>query len=166
MNRLADADSLYLRQHADNPVHWWPWCDAALAEARRRDCPILLSIGYAACHWCHVMAHESFADAATAAAMNAGYVCIKLDREQRPDLDQIYQRAQLALSGRPGGWPLTAFLDPHTLAPIFIGTYFPPQPRHGLPAFGQLLAAIAEAWRTRRDAISAQAGHWQAWLLA
>ncbi len=164
MNRLADADSLYLRQHADNPVDWWPWCDEALAEARRRDCPVLLSIGYAACHWCHVMAHESFADAAIAAAMNARFVCIKLDREQRPDLDRAYQRAQQALSGRPGGWPLTAFLDPHTLLPIFIGTYFPPQPRHGLPAFGQLLTAIATAWRDQRDAITAQGAQWHQWL--
>ena len=166
MNRLAHSDSLYLRQHADNPVDWWPWSDAALAEARRRDCPILLSIGYAACHWCHVMAHESFEDAATAAAMNAAYVCIKLDREQRPDLDRAYQRAQQALNGRPGGWPLTAFLDPHTLLPIFIGTYFPPTPRHGLPAFAQVLAGIATAWREQRDAITGQGAQWRQWLAA
>ena len=164
MNRLAGADSLYLRQHAGNPVDWWPWCENALAEARRRDCPILLSIGYAACHWCHVMAHESFDDATTAAAMNAAFVCIKLDREQRPDLDRAYQRAQQALNGRPGGWPLTAFLDPHTLLPIFIGTYFPPTPRHGLPAFRQVLAAVATAWRERRAAIRAQGAQWQSWL--
>ena len=166
MNRLADSDSLYLRQHADNPVDWWPWSEAALAEARHRDCPILLSIGYAACHWCHVMAHESFADAATAAAMNAAFVCIKLDREQRPDLDRAYQRAQQALNGRPGGWPLTVFLDPHTLLPIFIGTYFPPTPRHGLPAFRQVLDGIASAWREQRDAITRQGVQWQGWLAA
>lgn len=166
MNRLADTDSLYLRQHATNPVDWWPWCGEALAEARRTDRPILLSIGYAACHWCHVMAHESFEDAATAAAMNAGFVCIKLDREQRPDLDRAYQRAQQALNARPGGWPLTAFLDPHTLLPIFIGTYFPPAPRHGLPSFRQLMDAIATAWRDQRAAIEAQSGQWRAWLEA
>ena len=166
MNRLAHADSLYLRQHADNPVDWWPWCDAALREARQRDQPILLSIGYAACHWCHVMAHESFEDAATAAVMNAAYVCIKLDREQRPDLDRAYQRAQQALNGRPGGWPLTVFLDPHTLLPIFIGTYFPPTPRHGLPAFRQVLDGIASAWREQRDAITRQGMQWQGWLAA
>jgi uncharacterized protein YyaL (SSP411 family) len=166
MNQLANSDSLYLRQHADNPVHWWPWSEAALAEARRRDCPILLSIGYAACHWCHVMAHENFADADTAAAMNMQYVCIKLDREQRPDLDRAYQRAQQALNGRPGGWPLTAFLDPRTLLPIFIGTYFPPTPRHGLPAFRQVLDGIAMAWREQRDAITQQGAQWHGWLAA
>ena len=161
MNRLAGADSLYLRQHAADPVDWWPWCDEALAEARRHDRPVLLSIGYAACHWCHVMAHESFGDAEVAAEMNAHFLCIKLDREQRPDLDQAYQRAQFLLNDRAGGWPLTAFLDPQTLLPIFIGTYFPPRPRHGLPAFRQVLAAIAAAWRDQRDAISRQVRQWQ-----
>ena len=166
MNQLAHSDSLYLRQHADNPVDWWPWCDAALAEARRRDCPILLSIGYAACHWCHVMAHESFEHGDTAAAMNAAYVCIKLDREQRPDLDRAYQRAQQALNGRPGGWPLTVFIDPHTLLPIFAGTYFPPTPRHGLPAFRQVLDGIATAWREQREDITRQGVQWHEWLAA
>ena len=161
MNRLAGTDSLYLRQHATNPVDWWPWSDEALAVARRHDRPVLLSIGYAACHWCHVMAHESFADSEVAAEMNAHFVCIKLDREQRPDLDQAYQRAQFLLNDRAGGWPLTAFLDPHTLFPIFIGTYFPPQPRHGLPAFRQVLAAVASAWRDQRDAISRQMLQWR-----
>src|SRR5487761_2728283 len=141
-NRLAETLSPYLRQHADNPVHWQPWDTAALAEARTSGKPILLSIGYAACHWCHVMAHESFADTATAATMNALYVNIKVDREQRPDLDKVYQLAHQALSGRPGGWPLTLVLDPEDLTPFFAGTYFPPTPRHGLPAFRDLLQRV------------------------
>ena len=164
MNRLADADSLYLRQHADNPVDWWPWCDEALAEARRRDCPVLLSIGYAACHWCHVMAHESFADAATAATMNALYVSIKVDREQRPDLDKVYQLAHQALSGRPGGWPLTLVLDPEDLTPFFAGTYFPPVPRHGLPAFRDLLQRVRAFFDRERGAVRDQNARLRAWL--
>ncbi|WP_163141587.1 DUF255 domain-containing protein, partial [Arhodomonas sp. KWT] len=111
-NELAREASLYLRQHADNPVHWHPWGEAALAEARERDCPILLSIGYSACHWCHVMAHECFESPEIAAAMNEGFVCIKVDREERPDLDRIYQTAHQLLNGRGGGWPLTVFLTP------------------------------------------------------
>jgi uncharacterized protein YyaL (SSP411 family) len=127
--------SPYLQQHADNPVDWWPWCDEALALARQQDKPILLSIGYSACHWCHVMAHESFEDAATAEVMNRLFVNIKVDREERPDLDKIYQTAHQLLAQRPGGWPLTVFLTPDDLQPFFAGTYFPRQPRHGLPAF-------------------------------
>ena len=126
-NRLAAETSPYLRQHADNPVDWWPWCDEALALARRGNTPILLSIGYSACHWCHVMAHESFEDEATAAAMNARFVNIKVDREERPDIDKVYQLAHQALSRRGGGWPLTVFLAPDDLVPFFAGTYFPPQ---------------------------------------
>ena len=143
-NRLADETSPYLRQHADNPVDWWPWCDEALAAAREADRPILLSIGYAACHWCHVMAHESFEDEDTAARMNAGFVNIKVDREERPDLDQVYQLAHQILTRRPGGWPLTVVLDPHTLAPFMAGTYFPGEAAHGLPAFRDVLTQVAE----------------------
>ena len=155
-NRLRDATSPYLQQHADNPVHWWPWGDEALELARREDKPILLSIGYSACHWCHVMAHESFEDPATAAVMNALYVNIKVDREERPDLDRIYQTAHQLLSRRPGGWPLTVFLTPEDHSPFFAGTYFPPQPRHGLPAFTDLLRQIENAFREQRDAIGKQ----------
>lgn len=154
-NRLSGETSPYLRQHADNPVDWHPWNADALALARAEDRPILLSIGYSACHWCHVMAHESFADEATAALMNAHFVNIKVDREERPDLDQIYQTAHQMLTGRAGGWPLTLFLTPAGV-PFFGGTYFPPAPRHGLPAFGELLLAVSDAWHQRRGDIEAQ----------
>ncbi|HKU58016.1 MAG TPA: thioredoxin domain-containing protein [Gaiellaceae bacterium] len=149
MNRLAQETSPYLLQHAANPVDWYPWNDEALARAKQVNKPILLSIGYAACHWCHVMEHESFEDAATARDMNANFVCIKVDREERPDVDAIYMDAVVALTGQ-GGWPMTVFLTPDG-EPFFGGTYFPPEPRHGLPAFRQVLAAVAEAWRDRRD---------------
>ncbi|MCG6942169.1 MAG: thioredoxin domain-containing protein [Thiohalocapsa sp.] len=155
-NRLAEATSPYLKQHASNPVDWWPWCDEALALAREQDKPILLSIGYSACHWCHVMAHESFEDAATAAVMNRLFVNIKVDREERPDLDRIYQTAHQLLARRPGGWPLTVFLTPDDLKPFFAGTYFPKAPRHGLPAFTELLASIERAYREQGDAIREQ----------
>jgi hypothetical protein len=138
-NRLAQETSPYLLQHAHNPVDWHPWGEEALALARREDKPILLSVGYSACHWCHVMAHESFEDEATAARMNALYVNIKVDREERPDLDKIYQLAHQLLSRRGGGWPLTVFINPHTLEPFFTGTYFPKEPRYQLPGFGSLL---------------------------
>ncbi|MGD9409886.1 MAG: thioredoxin domain-containing protein, partial [Thiohalocapsa sp.] len=138
-NRLAETTSPYLQQHAENPVDWWPWCEEALALARQQDKPILLSIGYSACHWCHVMAHESFEDAATAELMNRLFVNIKVDREERPDLDRIYQTAHQLLARRPGGWPLTVFLTPDDQKPFFAGTYFPKEQRHGLPAFAQLL---------------------------
>lgn len=141
-NELGGATSPYLRQHADNPVHWRQWTAEALAEAAERDLPILLSIGYAACHWCHVMAHESFEDADVAAAMNAGFVCIKVDREERPDLDAVYMNATVALTGQ-GGWPMTCFLTPDG-RPFFCGTYYPK------PNFLQLLAAVGETWRERR----------------
>jgi uncharacterized protein YyaL (SSP411 family) len=155
-NRLAQETSPYLLQHADNPVDWQPWDAAALAQAQREDRPILLSIGYSACHWCHVMAHESFEDAEVAATMNRLFVNIKVDREERPDLDQIYQVAQQMLNGRNGGWPLTMFLAPDGV-PFFGGTYFPPLPRHGLPAFGDLCERVAAAWKDRReDAIKPQ----------
>jgi len=151
MNRLQKEPSLYLRQHADNPVHWQPWDQEALDSARDSDRPILLSIGYSACHWCHVMAHESFEDEATAEVMNRLFVNIKVDREERPDLDRIYQLAHQLLTGRGGGWPLTVFLDPADLVPFFAGTYFPRERRYGMPAFRELLVAIDEWYREHRD---------------
>jgi hypothetical protein len=155
-NRLADTTSPYLQQHATNPVDWWPWCEEALTLARRQDRPILLSIGYSACHWCHVMAHESFEDPATAEVMNRLFVNIKVDREERPDLDRIYQTAHQLLARRPGGWPLTVFLTPASHEPYFAGTYFPREPRHGLPAFKDLLVGIERAYREQREAIQEQ----------
>ncbi len=152
-NRLADSTSPYLLQHKDNPVDWRQWGEEAFQEARRRDTPVLLSIGYAACHWCHVMAHESFEDAATAQAMNSDFVCVKVDREERPDVDAVYMEATQAMTGQ-GGWPMTVFVTPDG-EPFFCGTYFPPQPRQGMPSFPQLLGAVAEAWRDRRDELLA-----------
>ena len=153
-NRLASETSPYLLQHAHNPVDWYPWSEEALERARREDKPILLSVGYAACHWCHVMERESFEDRGTAALMNEHFVSIKVDREERPDVDAIYMDAVQAMTGS-GGWPLTAFLTPDG-RPFFAGTYFPPEPRHGIPAFRQVLAGIAEAWRDRRGEILEQ----------
>ncbi len=155
-NRLKSESSPYLRQHADNPVDWWPWGEEALAAARAQDKPILLSIGYSACHWCHVMAHESFEDAATAALMNELFINIKVDREERPDLDKIYQLAHQALNRRGGGWPLTVFLTPDDHMPFFAGTYFPNTPRHGMPPFTQILQQVRGFWDSRRDEIRAQ----------
>ena len=148
-NLLGGETSPYLLQHAGNPVHWRPWGAAALAEAKRRDCPILLSIGYAACHWCHVMAHESFENAETARLMNELFVNIKVDREERPDIDHIYMTALHAL-GQQGGWPLTMFLSPDG-QPMLGGTYWPPEPRWGRPSFWQVLESVDASWRTRRD---------------
>src|ERR1700687_4043234 len=142
-NRLINEQSPYLRQHAHNPVDWYPWGSKALERARRERKPILLSIGYAACHWCHVMAHESFEDDATAATMNELYVSIKVDREERPDLDRLYQLAHQMLTGRGGGWPLTMFLMHDDQRPFFGGTYFPREARVGLPAFRDLLGQVA-----------------------
>ena len=150
-NRLAEATSPYLLQHKDNPVHWQPWEAAVFAEARRRNVPVLLSIGYAACHWCHVMAHESFEDEEVAALMNANFVCIKLDREERPDLDEIYMSA-LAMMGEQGGWPLTVCLNGDG-APFWGGTYFPKNPQYGRPGFLQILTEISRAWRETPDKI-------------
>ncbi|HWA65195.1 MAG TPA: thioredoxin domain-containing protein [Mycobacteriales bacterium] len=150
-NRLATATSPYLLQHKDNPVDWWPWCDDAFDEARRRDVPVFLSVGYAACHWCHVMAHESFEDAATAAYLNEHFVSIKVDREERPDVDAVYMEATQAMTGQ-GGWPMTAILTPDG-EPFYCGTYFPPTPRHGMPSFGQLLRSVVDAWESRRDEV-------------
>jgi uncharacterized protein YyaL (SSP411 family) len=151
-NRLANATSPYLLQHAENPVDWWEWGPEAFEEARRRDTPILLSVGYAACHWCHVMAHESFEDPATAAVMNEHFVNVKVDREERPDVDAVYMTATTAMTGH-GGWPMTVVLT-HEGEPFFAGTYFPDRPRHGQPAFGQVLQALADAWRDRRDEVA------------
>ncbi|MDQ3151920.1 MAG: thioredoxin domain-containing protein, partial [Actinomycetota bacterium] len=155
-NRLAESTSPYLVQHRDNPVDWWPWGEEAFAEARKRDVPVLLSIGYAACHWCHVMAHESFEDVGTAELMNTSFVSIKVDREERPDVDAIYMEATQAMTGH-GGWPMTCFLTPDA-APFHCGTYYPPAPRHGLPSFPQLLDAVARAWTERGDEVRAAAG--------
>ncbi len=155
-NRLAEEASPYLRQHAANPVDWYAWSEEALTLARRENKPILLSIGYSACHWCHVMAHESFEDAATAAVMNELFVNIKVDREERPDLDKIYQLAHQLLTQRGGGWPLTMFLSPHDQRPFFGGTYFPKEPRFGMPAFTDLLRRVSEFYKSRRDDIRAQ----------
>ena len=151
-NRLAAETSPYLLQHAHNPVDWYPWGDEALAAAREHDRPILLSIGYSACHWCHVMERESFEDSATAAVMNRSFVNIKVDREERPDIDSIYMSAVQAITGQ-GGWPLTAFLTPEGV-PYYGGTYFPPQPRHGMPSFQQVLAAAANAYANRRGEVA------------
>ena len=152
-NRLADSTSPYLQQHADNPVDWWEWGEEAFDEARRRDVPIFLSIGYSACHWCHVMAHESFEDEAVAEMLNENFVSIKVDREERPDVDAVYMDATVRLTGH-GGWPMSVFLD-HEGRPFYAGTYFPPTPRHGLPSFPQLLQGISEAWRDRREDVLA-----------
>jgi uncharacterized protein YyaL (SSP411 family) len=151
-NRLAAATSPYLLQHKDNPVDWWEWSAEAFEEARRRDVPVLLSVGYAACHWCHVMAHESFEDEATAAYMNDHFVNVKVDREERPDVDAVYMQATTAMTGH-GGWPMTALLTPGG-EPFFTGTYFPDRPRHGQPAFRQVLEALADAWTNRREEVT------------
>ena len=155
MNRLAQETSPYLLQHADNPVDWYAWGDDAFARARAEDKPILLSIGYAACHWCHVMAHESFEDPGVAAVMNELFVNVKVDREERPDVDSLYMDAVVALTGS-GGWPMTVFLTPDG-EPFIGGTYFPPEPRHGLPSFRQVLTQVSELYRERRGDIVRQA---------
>ncbi|HEX5767362.1 MAG TPA: thioredoxin domain-containing protein, partial [Burkholderiales bacterium] len=155
MNRLRGETSPYLRQHAANPVDWYPWGPEALERARAEDRPILLSIGYSACHWCHVMAHESFQDPGVAEVMNRHFVNVKVDREERPDLDQIYQTAHQMLARRTGGWPLTLFLAPDG-TPFFGGTYFPKEPRHGLPGFADLCERVAALWREKRAEIATQ----------
>ncbi len=156
MNRLAAETSPYLRQHAENPVDWYPWGDEAFAVARADDRPVLLSVGYSSCHWCHVMAHESFEDPAVAEVMNRLFVNVKVDREERPDVDAIYMQAVQAMTGS-GGWPMTVFLSPDG-RPFFGGTYFPKEDRHGLPGFPRLLAAVDDAWRNRRGELVEQAG--------
>lgn len=156
INRLATESSPYLQQHASNPVDWYPWGQEALEVARDEGKPILLSVGYSACHWCHVMAHESFEDEATARLMNDLYINIKVDREERPDLDKIYQTAHQLLTQRPGGWPLTMFIDPDDQRPFFGGTYFPNAPRHGMPAFGDLITRVAGYFHESRDEVKDQ----------
>ncbi|MFE6024307.1 thioredoxin domain-containing protein [Streptomyces niveus] len=156
MNRLAGVTSPYLLQHAENPVDWWPWGAEAFAEARRRDVPVLLSVGYSACHWCHVMAHESFEDEATAAYLNEHFVSVKVDREERPDVDAVYMEAVQAATGQ-GGWPMTVFLNAEG-EPFYFGTYFPPAPRHGMPSFRQVLEGVNSAWTDRRDEVGEVAG--------
>ncbi len=155
-NRLASATSPYLLQHKDNPVDWWEWSDDAFAEARRLDLPILLSVGYAACHWCHVMAHESFEDERVAEFLRGRFVAIKVDREERPDVDAVYMSATQALTGH-GGWPMTVFMTPDG-EPFYAGTYYPPQPRHGLPSFGQLITSIHRSWTEQRGEVDGAAG--------
>ena len=155
VNRLAEENSPYLRQHADNPVDWYPWGEEAFEAARESDRPVLLSVGYSACHWCHVMAHESFEDPVTAGEMNALFVNVKVDREERPDVDAIYMEATTAMTGH-GGWPMTVFLTPDG-HPFFCGTYFPPEPRQSMPSFRQIMARVAEAWREQRTEFVEQA---------
>ena len=155
-NRLAAETSPYLLQHADNPVDWYPWGEEALALARKTGKPILLSVGYSACHWCHVMAHESFEDESTARLMNSLFVNIKVDREERPDIDRIYQTAHQLLTQRPGGWPLTMFIDPDSQRPFFGGTYFPREARYGMPAFGELLRHVADYFANNPDEVRSQ----------
>ncbi|MEU6105170.1 thioredoxin domain-containing protein [Streptomyces flaveolus] len=156
MNRLAGVTSPYLLQHADNPVDWWPWVPEAFEEARRRDVPVLLSVGYSACHWCHVMAHESFEDGPTAEFLNSHFVSVKVDREERPDVDAVYMEAVQAATGH-GGWPMTVFLTPDA-EPFYFGTYYPPEPRHGMPSFRQVLQGVQQAWTERRGEVTEVAG--------
>lgn len=155
-NRLAHETSPYLLQHADNPVDWWPWSAEAFAQARERGVPVLLSVGYSSCHWCHVMAHESFEDADTAAFLNEHFVSVKVDREERPDIDAVYMEAVQAATGQ-GGWPMTVFLTPDA-EPFYFGTYFPPEPRHGMPSFRQVADGVRRAWVDRRDEVADVAG--------
>src|ERR1044071_994669 len=153
-NKLIYETSPYLLQHAHNPVDWYPWGPEALERARREDKPILLSVGYTACHWCHVMERESFEDPAIAALMNDNFVCVKVDREERPDVDAICMEAVQLMTGR-GGWPLNVFLTPDQV-PFYGGTYFPPVAGHGMAAWPAVLQAVAEAWRTQREEVVAQ----------
>ncbi|MCX5331704.1 thioredoxin domain-containing protein [Streptomyces sp. NBC_00140] len=156
MNRLAHETSPYLLQHADNPVDWWPWSAEAFEEARKSNKPVLLSVGYSSCHWCHVMAHESFEDQETADYLNAHFVSVKVDREERPDVDAVYMEAVQAATGQ-GGWPMTVFLTPDA-EPFYFGTYFPPAPRHGMPSFQQVLEGVRSAWSDKRDEVAEVAG--------
>src|SRR3954471_12064695 len=152
MNRLKDATSPYLLQHADNPVDWYQWGEEALNTARAEDKPILLSVGYSACHWCHVMAHESFEDPETAAIMNANFINIKVDREERPDIDEIYMQATMMFNRGNGGWPMTVFLLPDG-RPFHAGTYFPKANNYGMPSFQRVIAAVLEAYHNRRGEV-------------
>src|SRR4051794_17743882 len=153
-NALANETSPYLLQHKDNPVDWLPWGEEALRRAREEDKPLLVSIGYSACHWCHVMERESFEDPETARVMNERYVCVKVDREERPDVDALYMEAVQSMTGG-GGWPLNVFATPEQV-PFYGGTYFPPEPRHGMPSWKQVLIAVDDAWHQQRDDIRQQ----------
>src|SRR6478609_9171152 len=164
MNRLAEETSPYLLQHAENPVDWYPWGEEALGRARAEDLPILLSVGYSACHWCHVMERESFEDPDTAAFMNANFVCIKVDREERPDVDAIYMEAVQAFTGQ-GGWPMTVFLDPDGV-PFYGGTYFPPDDSRGMPSFRTVMEAVLDAFESKRGEIEQRAPQMRARLAA
>ena len=155
-NRLAAETSPYLLQHQENPVDWYPWGEEALERAQELDRPLLVSIGYSACHWCHVMERESFENPETARLMNEAFVCVKVDREERPDVDAIYMEAVQGMTGQ-GGWPLTAFCDPEGV-PFYGGTYFPPEPRQGMPSFPMVLEAVARSWTTQREQIAEMAG--------
>ncbi|MEY2398647.1 MAG: uncharacterized protein QOJ00_1821, partial [Actinomycetota bacterium] len=155
-NRLANQASPYLRQHKDNPVDWYPWGEEAFDEARRTGKAILLSIGYAACHWCHVMAHDSFENEGTAELMNELFVNVKVDREERPDVDAVYMEATQAMTGH-GGWPMTVFVEPEQQRPFWAGTYFPPTRRHGMPSFAEVLHAVHDAWTDKRADVLEQA---------
>jgi len=158
MNRLADEKSPYLQQHADNPVDWQPWDEDAFEEARERDAPVFLSVGYSACHWCHVMEEESFEDEETARLLNDSFVPVKVDREERPDVDSVYQKVSQMATGR-GGWPLSVFLTPDK-RPFFVGTYFPDEPRRGTPSFDEVLESVADAWENKRDELEERADDW------
>src|SRR4051812_8078937 len=155
-NRLAQETSPYLLQHRDNPVDWRPWGPEALADAHELNRPLLVSIGYSSCHWCHVMERESFEDDDTAQFMNDHFIPIKVDREERPDVDSVYMEAVQAMTGH-GGWPLTAFCDPEGV-PFYTGTYFPPEPRQGMPSFRMVMEAVVESWHTQREQIAEAAG--------
>ena len=155
MNRLKNEKSDYLLQHADNPVDWFAWSDEAFEKAEKENKPIMLSIGYSACHWCHVMAHESFEDSETADIMNREFVNIKLDKEERPDLDKIYQMSQTIITGKTGGWPLTVFMTPSKY-PFFAGTYFPTTERYGLPSFKDILSRVSDFYKTQKEDIKQQ----------
>ena len=155
MNKLQFEKSSYLLQHADNPVNWYPWSDEAFKDSITEDKPILLSIGYSACHWCHVMAHESFENNQIAKIMNDNFINIKLDKEERPDLDKIYQMSQTIITGKPGGWPLTIFMTPDKF-PFFAGTYFPPEEKFGLPSFKNILIRVLDFYKTEKKDIELQ----------
>ena len=155
VNQLQEESSLYLKQHKDNPVNWLPWTKGAFDLAKRENKPIFLSIGYSACHWCHVMAHECFEDKDVAQLMNDNFINIKVDKEERPDIDQIYQTAHYIFSRRPGGWPLSVFLTPEQ-EPYYIGTYFPKSPKHNLPAFPQLISRLSEFFHKEKETLSKQ----------
>ncbi|MFC6726660.1 thioredoxin domain-containing protein, partial [Halobium palmae] len=159
-NRLREEESPYLRQHADNPVHWQPWDGTALDAARERDVPIFLSIGYSACHWCHVMEEESFTDDEVAAALNESFVPVKVDREERPDVDRVYQTVCQLVSGG-GGWPLSVWLTPDG-RPFYVGTYFPREPRRGMPGFLEILDRLERTWREDREEVENRADQWTA----